>query len=337
MAKRAAAQATWADLALALPKAKRSALDHKPFPLQLAKLSASPPAGKGWLHEIKWDGYRLAVTVVGGKARLWSRNGLDWTARVPSLVRAIERLGPDEMALDGEMIAGRGTQNDFNLLQATLAGGRSPKAGAVSLVVFDLLHLEGVDVSQAPLSQRKELLAQLLTSPPAGLAYSNHVAGDGGDAFEAAAAAGFEGVISKKAGAGYHGGRGEDWRKIKHLPSHEYAVVGWMPGQGSRGSGVGSLLLATPDSAHGWSYIGRVGSGFTDELLRQLNRAFKGHGQAAPTVHVPEGKGKDLRQARWLEPSFVAEVYVRGTSGGGFLRQPSLKGLRPDKDPQDLL
>jgi bifunctional non-homologous end joining protein LigD len=321
----------WAKLAAALPGARKARLKDAAFEPQLARLGDKPPEGEQWLHEVKWDGYRLVATVVGGKARIWSRNAIEWTDKLPEIRAALEQLGPASMAVDGELIAGRGTQADFNLLQATLSG---VQPGALAYVLFDLLHVDGVDVSRAPLQARKQLLETLIAAPPKHLAYSSHVPADGKAAFELASSQAFEGIVSKRADRPYVGGRGDDWRKTKRQDSDEFAVVGYTPGKGSR-TGFGSLLLARPDRREGWVYVGRVGSGFGDALIREIVAAFPKAGKA-PTVHVPEGVDADLRQAQWFEPAFVVEVNVRGVGSSGVLRQPSFKALRPDKAPADL-
>ncbi|MGH8463191.1 MAG: DNA ligase D, partial [Pseudomonas sp.] len=209
--------------------------------------------------------------------------------------------------------------------------------GQLVLALFDLIHLDGVDVRAVPLIERKGLLEELLAASSSKLlSYSSHIEGEGTQAFTAAAGQGFEGIISKRASAPYRPGRGDDWRKTKHLPSDEFAVVGYMAGKGGR-KGVGSLLLAKPDPKHGWKYVGRVGTGFTDELLRQLDKKIGKAGDSKPTVEIPGTKGKDLRGAVWFPPMFVVEVFIRGVSNQGVLRQPSLKALRLDKDPEDLL
>jgi bifunctional non-homologous end joining protein LigD len=319
----------WAAKAAKLPKTKKATLSADAFELQLAKLGESPPAGEQWIHEIKWDGYRLGITVVKGKARLWSRNALEWTSKVPEITSAIESLGLTSAALDGELIAGTGTKQDFNLLQATLSG---EKQGQLTLVLFDLLHLDGVDLSGAPLIDRKGLLEEVLASSPTHLAYSSH-GSDGDQSFEVATQRHFEGIISKRADRPYYGGRNDDWRKTKSLASDEFAVVGFTAPKGSR-KGFGSLLLARPDTEHGWVYAGRVGSGFSDELIRQVTKSLDA-GVKEPTVHVPP-HDTDLRSAKWFKPALVVEVFYRGIGGHGLLRQPSLKGLRPDKKPADL-
>lgn len=322
----------WATAARKLDGARRAAAPDGPFSPQLAKLGDAAPEGEAWLHELKWDGYRLLATIARGKVRLWSRNALEWTDKVPEITAAVARLGLKSGALDGELIAGRGSREDFNLLQGTLSGERQ---GALALVLFDLLHVDGVDISNAPLFTRKALLQRILgDTPPSHLAFSTHIEGHADAAVELASESGFEGIISKRGDRPYRPGRGDDWRKTKELASDEYAVVGYTPPKGSR-SGFGSLLLARPDAEHGWRYAGRVGSGFSDALLDELTAHIGRAGRDTPTVHVPPND-TDLRHARWFAPRFVVEVFSRGTGGHGLLRQPSLKAVRPDKSVDDL-
>lgn len=321
----------WGLHAAKLTGAKKETLSAEAFAPQLAKLGESPPQGDQWLHEIKWDGYRIVSTVVKGKARLYSRNAIEWTSKVPEIAAALEALGLSQAALDGELIAGRGTKQDFNLLQGTLSG---EKQGSLTLVLFDLLHLQGWDLRDAPLLERKALLGKLLAHPPAHVSFSSHIAGSGDEAYRLAADQHFEGIISKRADRAYHPGRSDDWRKTKSLASDEFAVVGYTAPKGSR-TGFGSLLLARPDPQHGWSYAGRVGTGFSEELIRQIAQTLPDDAQRKPSVHVPP-HDTDLRSAKWFEPTSVVEVSYRGIGGHGLLRQPSLKALRPDKSPTDL-
>lgn len=324
----------WAARAGKLTGAKTARLRNEAFEPQLAKLGDTAPTGAQWIHEVKWDGYRLVATKVAGKARIWSRNAIEWTAKVPELRAAIEQLGPQDLAVDGELIAGRGTQADFNLLQATLSG---ESQGALSYVLFDVLHVDGVDVRNAPLVERKQLLESLLADPVPHLSYSSHVPGEeGAAAFALASEQQFEGIISKRADRPYRAGRGDDWRKTKRLDSDEFAVVGTTPGQGSRNSGFGSLLLARPDPKHGWIYAGRVGSGFSNERLREIVKHIGNRGASTPSVQVPVALDADLKRATWFPPLFVVEVFIRGTGSSGILRQPSLKAVRLDKNPDDL-
>ncbi|GAB3310830.1 DNA ligase D [Luteimonas notoginsengisoli] len=323
---------SWAAAATKLTGAKKEKLKQDPFEPQLAKLGEAPPEGEQWLHEIKWDGYRIVATVVDGQVRLWSRNALEWTDKVPEITAAVAALGLGSAALDGELIAGRGVTQDFNLLQATLSGERQ---GSLAYVLFDLLHVDGVDITRAPLVERKGLLGRILESAPPHLSFSSHIAGDGMEAYRLASDQQFEGIISKRGDRPHHPGRSDEWRKTKRLASDEFAVVGFTAPKGSR-TGFGSLLLARPDPKHGWSYAGRVGSGFSDELIREIDKKLDRKNAATkPTVHVPP-HDTDLRSAQWFDPAAVVEVFYRGIGGSGLLRQPSLKGLRPDKSPGDL-
>ena len=320
----------WAKTALALSNAKEAAAPSGPFEPQLAKLGEAPPQGDQWVHEIKWDGYRILATVAEGAVRLWSRNALEWTDKIPEIRDAVAALGLTSAALDGELIAGSGTKEDFNLLQATLSGERQ---GALAYALFDLLHIDGVDVAAAPLLERKALLQELLKGQTGHLAFSSHVQGDGSEAYRLAGEQHFEGIISKRADRGYHTGRSDDWRKTKQLVSDEFAVVGYTAPKGSR-SGFGSLLLAKPDAKHGWLYVGRVGTGFSDALLKNVSKRIQGGGKK-PTAYVPT-EDTDLRSATWFEPRFVVEVFYRGIGGQQLLRQASLKAIRADKDVADL-
>jgi bifunctional non-homologous end joining protein LigD len=322
----------WAKKALALTGARKAQGPKGAFAPQLATLGEAPPRGDQWVHEIKWDGYRILATVHEGEVRLWSRNALEWTDKVPEIRDAVAALGLKHGALDGELIAGKGTKQDFNLLQATLAGERQ---GALTYALFDLLHIDGVDISDAPLLERKAALQGLLEGCTGHLAYSSHVQGEGDAAYEAAGEQHFEGIISKRADRGYHAGRSDDWRKTKQLASDEFAVVGYTAPKGSR-TGFGSLLLARPDEKHGWLYAGRVGTGFTDAKLRELSAKIGKAGSRTTSVHMPE-LDTDLRGAKWFKPRFVVEVFYRGIGGQQLLRQPSLKAIREDKRVEDLM
>lgn len=233
----------------------------------------------------------------------------------------------------GELVAGQGRHEDFNLLQQVLSGERQ---GQLRYAMFDLLHLDGVDLRQARLIDRKTLLERLAASDLPHLTYSSHGIGSAQPAFLAALEAGFEGIVSKRIASAHRAGRGDDWRKTKAQASEEFAVVGYTPPRGSR-SGIGALLLAAPDSAHGWRYVGRVGSGFSEAQLRELGRHLAGKGSRTPSVHVPDND-TDLREARWLpEPAFVVEVFTRGHGSRGLLRQASFKTIRADRTIASLI
>lgn len=321
----------WSGKAAVLPAARRAALKSNAFSVQLARLVQSAPAGTQWLHEIKWDGYRLLAVIVGRKARLWSRNAIEWTAKLPEIVAGLEQLGIDEGVFDGELIAGEGRRADFGLLQSTLSGERQ---ASLTYVIFDMLHLDGIAIDRAPLIERKTLLAQLLKTQPSHIAFSAHIPGDGAAAVQLSLAHSFEGIISKRADLPYRPGRSDDWVKTKSLDSDEFAVVGYTAPKGTR-SGFGSLLLARPDAENGWSYAGRVGSGFSDEALTQIARRIGRSGGPRPTVHLTVDD-PELRRAHWFKPKFVVEVFSRGLGNQGLLRQPTLKALRLDREISDL-
>lgn len=320
----------WARRAAKLDGARAA---HQPSfqPPQLARLYQHVPQGEEWLHEAKWDGYRLIAHVSRGKVRLWSRNEREWTTKVPEIVAAVQSLGLADAVLDGELIAGAGRLEDFGLLQATLSG---EKNATLTYVLFDILQVDGVEVSRSPQYQRKLLLGEMLRQPPAHLLYSTHVIGRGDEALAMALEKGLEGIISKRADAPYYSGRSDAWRKIKQRESDEFAVVGYTPPKGSR-EGLGALLLATPDPEHGWRYVGRVGTGFSHEQLVALESRLSRATRSKPSAHV-DVDDPDLRKAHWVAPRHVAEVFHHGRGNQGLLRQPVFKTIRRDKMAKDL-
>ena len=324
-------EAAWRERALALQGA-RDRPHPSGFAAELCTLREAPPSGDAWLHEIKWDGYRLLADLVDGQAKLRSRNDLDWTARVPAIARAVEALPVSDAHLDGELVVldDQG-HSDFSALQRVLEGSsRQP----LRYVVFDLPGVAGVDLSRTPLVERKRLLRELLGSTPGVLAYSDHVVGHGAEVFAASGKAGFEGIISKRVDARYRGGRGQDWIKVKHEDGDEFVVVGYTAPKGARGH-FGSLLLARP-GLDGLSYVGRVGSGFGDAMLRDLFKRMRPLETAGPTVELPAHIPLRPRNVQWLQPRLVVEVAFRGWAKEGLLRQASFRGLREDKDMADL-
>lgn len=324
-------EAAWRERALALEGA-RDRPHPSGFAAELCTLREAPPSGDGWLHEIKWDGYRLLADLVDGQAKLRSRNDLDWTARVPAIARAVEALPVSDAHLDGELVVldDQG-HSDFSALQRVLEGSsRQP----LRYVVFDLPGVAGVDLSRTALVERKRLLRELLGSTPGVLAYSDHVVGHGAEVFAASGKAGFEGIISKRVDARYRGGRGQDWIKVKHEDGDEFVVVGYTAPKGARGH-FGSLLLARPGQ-DGLRYVGRVGSGFGDAMLRDLFKRMRPLEAVGPTVELPAHIPLRPRNVQWLQPRLVVEVAFRGWAKEGLLRQASFRGLREDKDMADL-
>jgi len=325
------ADARWHKRALALKDARDTPYpqDFKP---QLTDHRATAPDGEAWLHEIKWDGYRLLAEVSDGVVSLRSRGGLNWTDDFPEVVQAIAALPVRDLRLDGELVVldaqGR---SDFTALQKVIDGtARQP----LRYVVFDMPGIAGVDISRAPLLARKALLKDLIGPAPGTLAYSEHVLDHGPQVFAASGDAGYEGIISKRVDAAYVNARSPAWIKIKHENTDEFLIVGYTEPKGSR-TGFGSLLMATPDKG-GLRYVGRVGTGFDDALLRTLTRQLGALAVKDAVVALPAHVPFPARSVHWVKPVLVAEVAFRGWAKEGLLRQASFKRLREDKAARDL-
>ena len=322
----------WRAAALAVPGANDHALpgDFKP---QLTKLREAPPRGDEWLHEVKWDGYRLLADLDAGVVRLRSRNGLDWTQDFPEIATALQALPISSGRFDGELVAldseGR---SDFAALQRTIEGSAN---APLRYLLFDMPALEGVDLTHAPLIERKNLLESLLVHDASEtLAFSVHVVGHGPEVFAASAKQQLEGIISKRVDSAYVQRRSPDWIKVKHAQSDEFVIVGYTAPKGSR-SGFGSLLMATVrDGA--LHYVGRVGSGYDDAALRSLSLQLHALRHHARTVELPAHVPFAARDVTWIKPELVAEVAFRGWGKEGLLRQASFQRLRDDKTAEDL-
>ena len=307
------------------------------FEFELARLHQRAPEGDGWLHEVKYDGYRMLAWRNGHELQLLSRNRLDWTEKLPTIADAIQALDCRSCVLDGELVVfDEHGRSRFDLLQKEF---NRAQAEMVRYAVFDLLALNGDDLRDAPLHERKAALSRLLETSSDVLVISGFLRGNGALAYRRACEAGLEGVISKSVDALYRGGRGDSWRKLKCIDSEEFVIVGYTPGKGSRGA-LGALLLAEPRGEQ-WRYVGRVGTGMDTDMLKRLHAQLK-RVQLNPAKRKPElidaPNTKQLRGARpvWVQPEVVVEVAFRGRTGEDFLRQGSFKGLRPDKSPGDL-
>ncbi|MDY0980509.1 DNA ligase D [Stenotrophomonas sp. CFBP8994] len=325
------ADARWEKRALSLEHARDKPYPHD-FKPQLTDHRDTAPDGETWLHEIKWDGYRLLADVRDGVVALRSRNGLNWTEDFPEVVQAIQALPVTDLRLDGELVVldaqGR---SDFTGLQKVIDGtARQP----LRYVVFDMPGVAGVDISRAPLLERKTLLKDLLGDTPGTLAYSDHVLDHGPAVFEASGKAGFEGIISKRVDAPYVNARSPSWVKVKHENTDEFLVVGYTDPKGSR-SGFGSLLMAAPDKG-GLRYVGRVGTGFDDAKLAAMHRQLKALDTDKGAVELPSHVPFKASSVHWVKPTLVAEVAFRGWAKEGLLRQASFKRLREDKTAKEL-
>ena len=300
----------------------------------LATLADHAPAGEGWLHEIKLDGYRAMLELRDGHARFVTRGGHDWSDRFAGLVQAALELPVRDALLDGEVcVVDAEGKTSFSALQRALSS-----RGGEPLVyfAFDLLALDGHDLRHEPLVARKAALASLLGALSSGspLRHLDHIVGDG-DTFHAHTCDfALEGSISKRADGSYRSGRTRDWLKVKCLARQEFVVVGWTEGTGSR-EGFGALVLGVHDAEGRLIHAGRVGTGFAEQDLRDLRARLDGLASGeSPLAALPAGPS--VRGVHWVRPELVAEVAFTEWTPDGVLRQPVFMGLREDK-PAELV
>jgi bifunctional non-homologous end joining protein LigD len=299
----------------------------------LAAPCARPPSGPKWVHEIKYDGYRTQARIDGGKVRLLTRKGLDWTDRFKRIAAALKALPPASAWLDGEIVVEDSGISSFNALQADLSAGRQDR---LIFHVFDLLYCEGFDLTKATLIDRKALLESVLKLLPAGspVRFSEHLQEDGPRMLEHSCRLGLEGIISKRIDLPYRPGRGEHWLKSKCMLRQEFVIVGYVPSTAASAA-IGALALAYYE--HGkLVYAGRVGTGFSAERARSLRDALEKINARKPafTNALPAGAEKGVR---WAEPRLVADVEFRGLTEERLVRQSAFKGLREDKSPEEVV
>jgi bifunctional non-homologous end joining protein LigD len=288
----------------------------------------TPPNGKQWLHEIKYDGYRLQAAVSGASVRLYTRTGLDWTARFGAIARALARMNFKDVLLDGEAaVADAHGATDFSTLQKSLENN---EAKGVSYFIFDLLFDGAKDLRALALIDRKARLAKLLKDAEPPLHLSPHIIGDGSRVFEAFREKGLEGVVSKKPESPYRSGRSLSWLKAKCANEREFVIVGYQPSK--RGRAFASLLLADYEAGK-LVYRGNVGTGFSDKALASLaEQLAKLATKAAPFKPIaPEARG-----AKWVEPKLVAQVKYAQLTADGAVRHGVFLGLRGDKPAEEV-
>lgn len=315
------------------PKGK-AASDLPGFiPPMLAKLVKSTPGDDRWLHEIKFDGYRIQAQVQDGKAQLFTRSGYDWTNRFGDrLTKALASLPAHQMVLDGEIVVENADSSaDFSALQADLSEGRNDR---MLYYVFDLLHLDGRDLTALPLVERKRLLATLAAKAKDPIRLSEHLDDRGEIVLRHACRLGLEGVISKLRDSPYRSGRSPAWVKSKCSARQEFVIGGFVPSSASARA-IGSLVLGVFDGDH-LRPVGRVGTGFSVAEAEGLMSRLKTLEVARSPFH-PDLKGADRRGVRFVSPDLVAEVDFRAWTGDGNLRHASFRGLREDKPAREVV
>jgi bifunctional non-homologous end joining protein LigD len=322
-----------------------SALPSDVAPM-LATAGSLPPAtqDEDWAYEMKWDGVRVLAHVEGGRARLLSRNGRDVSAAYPELRPAFTAFGSRTCLLDGEVVAFEAGRPSFAALQPRMHVSREADArrlaerSPVTYLVFDLLHLDGHDRMGLPYEERRKALERLFgeVRPGPRCAVPPWFPGHGAAALKASQEQGLEGVVAKRRESAYRpGARSRDWVKVKNIRAQEVVVGGWRTGQGRRGGTIGALLVGIP-GPDGLEYAGRVGTGFTEEMLRHLEGLLRRRTRAT-SPFAGRLPAAETAQARWVRPDLVGEVAFTEWTRDGRLRHPRWRGLRPDKAASEVV
>jgi bifunctional non-homologous end joining protein LigD len=310
-----------------LAGARRAPLPQRIEP-QLATLVDRPPEGDHWLNEVKFDGYRMCCRIDNGKVRFISRTGNDWTLRLSNLVEPARSLPAKTAMLDGEVVVldAKGISR-FQLLQNAFRKG----SGQFVFYAFDLMHLDGRDLTHVPLLERKAALAELIAALPkrSRIRYSEHVDGMGLELYKHVCEAQIEGMIAKRGDAPYTPGRSDTWLKVKCRLGQELVVGGFTEPAGSR-HGFGSLLLGYYRAPGQLVFAGRVGTGFDARLLSELRTRLDKLEQAdSPFEGFP--RSSRAKGIHWVRPVMVVQVEFANWTDDGLVRQASFVGVRDDK------
>ena len=298
---------------------------------QLATLVRSPPRGDGWVHEIKFDGYRLLTVLNDGHAKLFTRAANDWSDRFKPLCGALSGLRVSNAVIDGEVVHVEADGSySFHGLQNALSTG---KVDHLRYFVFDLLYLDGEDIRSRPLTERKALLQQILANPSPLLAYSEHFVEPGNTVFERACDLALEGIVSKRADAPYRSGRNDAWLKSKCIKEQE-VVIGGYTLQPNHPGVLGALLVGTFEGSK-LRFAGKVGTGFTQAEGRDLLKRMKTRALDASPFQCLDAASR--RRAQFVRPELVAQVHFGEWTPDGRLRHPSFQGLREDKPADQVV
>jgi DNA ligase D-like protein (predicted ligase) len=306
---------------------------------QLTKLVDQPPEEPDWLHEIKFDGYRMHARLDRGAVRFLTRTGLDWTRKYPAIATPVASLPARQAYLDGELCGVRpdGTTS-FSLIQNASDTGNGD---ALVFFLFDLLHLDGEALSPRPLTERKERLRALLSGAGSPLQFSDHQTGRGRAFYDHVCALKLEGIVSKRADPPYAPGNRGLWLKVKCLNREEFVVVGWTDPEGAR-PWLGALLLAYYDPDGRLIYAGRAGTGIGHAELERLWRRLQPLASSEMPLDVPPprtsrfGSPLVLSRVHWVRPELVAEVKFLTWTEDNLLRQVVYEGLREDKPAAEV-
>jgi bifunctional non-homologous end joining protein LigD len=291
---------------------------------QLATLVKTPPEGDRWLHEIKFDGYRIGCVIAGGSVRLITRKGNDWTDHFPEIVAAARTLKVRDALIDGEvaMLMADG-RSSFEALQQALAGSTS-RAPLVYLA-FDLLRVDGKTVTRLPLEERKTLLKKIVGTRKTGrIRYVDHVEGHGDVLLDHAAQLGLEGIVSKRRDLPYYSGRHDSWRKIKCLRTETFVIGGFHDIKSKSQEGIGALLVGQYDGPH-LVFSGRVGTGFSHALAIDLRRRLEATTQRECPFDPHPGPAE--RHAHWVKPMLRCHAAYAEKTREGRLRHPKFIDL----------